>query len=443
MKRSPAFVCHRLLCSTVVALLVAGCGDGVVSLRDSLATVRVDSVTTPAGNVLVRRVFATLTRADSAWVEVTGSADPLQRTPSIRPVDGTNEFLVAGLRQAESYSIRVVSRSRAGARLESGAISTATDSLPVPLRTVRYTVTGAPSTGYTLFPINVSGRGYIVAFDAAGTVRWYFDADAAIPTAPVAAITQLRTGGFLAYVGFTSGWQPVAGRYFRIGLDGAVVSGISAPTPFYTDSHEIIPLYTGDSLSGSILFGYDLRTTDMTAFGGPSNTLLAGHYIFRQSLSGATDFWWNSWDHLRIDGWIEEPAIMRTWPQIDYAHPNAMAVDHDGNYLVSWRHLAEITKITRGRVPSCGAGADATIRSRWWVIHSASSADSTRSRSSRTATTFCSITVCGTRLRSHAPSSIGSIRSRAPRRSSGSSGTRPFSIPNSRDRCSASRTAIR
>ena len=328
-----------------MVLACASCTDGPVAPPELVALGRIDSLVTPATNVLSRWVFATISDADSAWVEFVGTSDAMQRSPAVRAVDGRNAFLVVGFRQGESYTVRVIARSRSGRVSESATTTTATDSVPSPLREVRYTVGGTASKGSTVLSVNLPTDSYIVVFDSAGTLRWYYEASRALPGGQVVDIHQLRAGGFLAYIGFTTGWQPVAGSYFRVGLDGTIAATLGAPAPFYTDSHEIIPLYAGDSLTGSVLFGYDIRLTDMTAYGGGTSSRLAGHYIFRQRLPATVEFFWNAWDHLSITDWIEEPLSFKTRSSIDFDHPNAMVIDRDGNYVVSWRHLAEITKI--------------------------------------------------------------------------------------------------
>lgn len=327
-----------------VALAASSCTDPV-SPRAPVVAGRIDSLATPPTNILSRWVFATITGADSAWVEVTGTNDALQRSPAVRAVDGRNALLVVGLRQGVAYTVRVVTKSSAGDVSAIGTAATVTDSVPSPLRDVRYTVSGTASRGYTAMAINFSPGSYIVAYDSIGNLRWYYEASRALPDGIVGDIQQLRAGGFLAYIGYTSGWQPVVGSYFRIGLDGTTAATLNAPAAFYTDSHEIIPLYSGDSLTGSIMFGYDIRPTNMTAFGGGTATQLAGHTIFRQRLPSTVEFFWNAWDHLSIADWIEEPVAFKTRSSIDFDHPNAMVVDVDGNYVVSWRGLAELTKI--------------------------------------------------------------------------------------------------
>jgi hypothetical protein len=57
---------------------------------------------------------------------------------------------------------------------------------------------------------------------------------------------------------------------------------------------------------------------------------------------------WNSADHFEItDGNENSPYLDFTESQIDYVHANAISVDSDTSFLVSLRHMDEITKVDR------------------------------------------------------------------------------------------------
>ena len=57
---------------------------------------------------------------------------------------------------------------------------------------------------------------------------------------------------------------------------------------------------------------------------------------------------WNSADHFEItDGNENSPYLDFTERQIDYVHANAISVDSDTSFLISARHMDEITKVDR------------------------------------------------------------------------------------------------
>ena len=89
--------------------------------------------------------------------------------------------------------------------------------------------------------------------------------------------------------------------------------------------------------------GFDFRTMDVSAMGGASNAQVLGNILQEVDSHGRVLFQWNAFDHLSITD--IDPSVPFNRPRIDWTHANAVDVDADGNYLVSFRHLSEVTKI--------------------------------------------------------------------------------------------------
>ena len=53
---------------------------------------------------------------------------------------------------------------------------------------------------------------------------------------------------------------------------------------------------------------------------------------------------WNCWDHFDVRNAIHENLRAKS---IDYVHMNSIAVDYDGNFVISSHNLSEVTKINR------------------------------------------------------------------------------------------------
>jgi hypothetical protein len=124
------------------------------------------------------------------------------------------------------------------------------------------------------------------------------------------------------------------------------VRAFTVAPPRYVDDHELWITTGADGQERIHLFTYDHRTTDLRAIGGASDATLAGHQLVRLRPDGSTEFEWNAWDHLGLDEWIEPPRPGPVDPaQPDFDHPNAIAFDRDGNYVVSWRNLGQVMKI--------------------------------------------------------------------------------------------------
>src|SRR5207247_614587 len=203
---------------------------------------------------------------------------------------------------------------------------------------------GAGPPGYLVTEVSHDSAAFVLAFDPEGRIRWY----QRIPIHPdesAMETKQLPNGDFTVYVGASTGWQPVGGRYIEFRPDGTIVRVYTAGAPYYTDNHELVVTMTGDGVTAAHLFGYDLRTLDLTALGGRPDQLVARHAILRQSASGVTEFLWNAWDHFSLADWVFVPPNLGLFPSIDFDHPNSLAIDRDGNYVVSFAMLGEIAKI--------------------------------------------------------------------------------------------------
>jgi len=326
-----------------VATLTAGCLHDVespVSAEPYLDSVR---ATVNPHNALSTVVTFASGNVDSARVVYSTAGDVPAFTPCYRVQGGTTSITTLGLRGGVVYTHQVVACGTA-APVASASLDLATGDLTASLQDVALSVSGLPTPGYTLTTVTRDSNAYVVAFDTAGEVRWYRSFPAREGEFALEA-KQHRNGNFTVFVGATRGWDPAYGRYFEITPDGQSVRTYTASVPYYTDNHELLLTFDDTGVDRVHLFGYDLRRVDLTAFGGLPNTLLAGHQILRQRVDGAVEFFWNAWDHLALEDWIEPPAEWFQLPNIDFDHPNSLDIDRDGNYIVSFRNLGEVTKI--------------------------------------------------------------------------------------------------
>jgi len=113
---------------------------------------------------------------------------------------------------------------------------------------------------------------------------------------------------------------------------------------FITDFHEFHLFRNGNS----ILMAADPRQIDMSQViegGNPVATVLG---LVFQELDADRNllFQWSSWDHFDILD-CDTNLVDLTGQIIDQVHGNSITIDFDGNFLLSSRHLSEITKINR------------------------------------------------------------------------------------------------
>ncbi len=108
---------------------------------------------------------------------------------------------------------------------------------------------------------------------------------------------------------------------------------------YSTDPHD----FRLTSQRTGVLLGLDYRTMDLSAYGGSSTAQVAGNVLQEVDTAGQVLFQWNAFDHFSITD--VDPSISLTSSFVDWTHGNAIEIDQDGNYLVSFRHFSEITKI--------------------------------------------------------------------------------------------------
>ncbi len=294
-------------------------------------------------NALSTVVSFTATRADSVRVVYWAGGEPPLATPYYRLRGDTARIATLGLRPRTTY-YHTVEAVGSDVRVASDTLPLATGDVPQSLQSVHLDVTGLPTGGYVLTPVTFFGAdtvAYALAFDASGQIRWYRAFNEGVPAGET---KQQPNGDFTIFLGLSQGWQPTYGRYVEFMPSGEIVRSYAASPPFYTDNHEILLSGIGDTVATVHLFGYELRQVDLSARGGPVDALVAGHVIERQSVTGQVEFLWNAWDHFVLADWIEPTGVN---PPLDFDHPNSLDFDVDGSYVVSFRHMGEITKIDR------------------------------------------------------------------------------------------------
>jgi len=279
---------------------------------------------------------------DSARVLYTAEGDPPLSTPCSQVLTDSARIPALGLKAETNYVYQVVSCGVPA--VVSSIVSGRTGSLPIGLQDIVLQITGSPHSGWVLLSTTRDSLGYLLAFDTTGAIRWY---RAFALRAGELALDgkQLGNGDFSVFIGATQGWQPTYGRYFEIRPDGELVRSYVAGPPYYTDGHDLLITFSDTNLDHVQLIGYDIRHMDLSRFGGYPDALVAGHTLLRQTASGSVDFQFSAWDHFTLDDWIEPPDTLKRVPSTDFDHPNSIDIDGDGNYIVSWRHFGEVTKI--------------------------------------------------------------------------------------------------
>jgi hypothetical protein len=312
--------------SIVGAVALAGCLDGPVGV--ALAPVPVIDAATLAmnpQNVLSAAVTVRVRNTDSVSVRIHPAADD-SVTPATVPADGGATIPVLGLRPEQQYVLRAVAHGPGGTVI-GNALELTTGSLPTDVP--RYTAAGSdPSPGYVAFAAGMYG----IVIDNTGRVVWYHR--------------------FVNGVGLSFMAQPI-GRYVArpptpqagdlepwVELDplGTVMRALDCARSLPSRPHDLI----GEPDGSYWIMCDDTRVMDLTAVGGVSEARVTGTVVQHVSAEGTLLFEWNPFDHFAI---TDVDDAERTGTSVNWMHGNAMDFDADGNLLVSFRNLGEITKI--------------------------------------------------------------------------------------------------
>ncbi|NQT24797.1 aryl-sulfate sulfotransferase [candidate division KSB1 bacterium] len=207
-------------------------------------------------------------------------------------------------------------------------------SVPSDFPFVNVTVNNSPDTGYVF--INTSWGSnphYSMILDNTGAPVWYVRSD------DNRQDLKVQLDGRITHM-IDPGWTD---RYF-VALDTTytVVDTFIVPEGYFADEHDLQVLPNGHYL---IIAKRD-SLIDMSQIvpGGNPTAWVLGNTLVEMDENDNPVFMWHSWDHFNIEDAIHEDL---TGGSIDYVHMNAMDVDLDGHYLISSRHLSEITKINR------------------------------------------------------------------------------------------------
>ena len=109
-----------------------------------------------------------------------------------------------------------------------------------------------------------------------------------------------------------------------------------------TDNHDFII-----NPDGSYFIGAKVeRTEDLTALGGSKDASVEEFALQKASATDELLWEWRSWEHLSPrmagpDQGVTDPPPAK----IDYAHYNSIALDPDGNLVISNKHMSQVTKI--------------------------------------------------------------------------------------------------
>jgi hypothetical protein len=310
------------------SLVLAACAgdDGVTQpARCQEPAVVSSAVTAVAGNALAAIVTARTLHTDSIAVRyrpVSAADDSV--TPSVPVTSDQVVAPVLGLLPETGYAASLVAYGACGAATGQDLAFT-TGALPADLPS--YAAEGLdPSPGYVAF----AAGSYGLVIDNTGRIVWYhrFDGGPGLNFQP-------QPNG--RYVARPPSPDPAA-PWLEIDPLGRVTRTLGCARGLAPRFHDLIVAPEGSYW----VMCDETRTMDLSSSGGHAAAQVTGTGVQHLSATAELLFEWSPFDRFEVAD--ADPASLAS-PQVNWTHGNAIALDDDGNLLISFRNLSEVTKI--------------------------------------------------------------------------------------------------
>jgi hypothetical protein len=310
------------------ALMTAACADDRVAPAP-VPLFGAVTIEQNANNVLAAIVSANVRFADSVAVRfrLKGAGEGADSvTPAGVVAAGPTRIAVLGLLPASQYEIRIVAYGNDRLTV-SAPLELTTDALPGDLPS--YTASGVnPLPGYVAMAAGMYG----LVLDNTGRVVWYHR----FPNGPWLNFMAQANGRYVARL--VTPDQTDVESWVELDPLGNVTRLIDCEMGLQPRFHDLLTEQNG----AYWILCDETRTMDLTEFGGAASARVTAQAIQHISAEGELLFHWTPFDHFDITD--VEPAF-RTGLNVNWTHANALDLDRDGNLLVSFRNLNEITKI--------------------------------------------------------------------------------------------------
>ena len=310
------------------AFALAGCGGDLTdSPSPPVPVLEVTAAATQPANVLSALVTGRARFTDSVAVQygIQGSAlDSV--TPAVEPTDGEVALPVFGLLPDTTYELRLIAHGESGTAT-SEIFRIRTGSLPADLPQFR-AGGPSPSPGYVLF----AAEWYGIVIDNTGRVVWYVR----FPEGPSLNFQAQSNGRYIArpFTPDSSDLRPV----LEFDPLGTVTRRLGCARGLRPRFHDVLVEPDGSYW----LMCDETRVMDLSGVGGVPGARVTGTVVQHLEASDGLVFEWSPFDHFEITDVDHESRSGQT---VNWTHGNALDLDAQGNLLVSFRSLGEITKI--------------------------------------------------------------------------------------------------
>jgi hypothetical protein len=314
----------------VASALVVACISEPTDFGSSIPAI-IDAVSVESNphNAISAIVYIRVRHADSVAVRfrpVDGGTSVDSVTPAV-PVLGDSAVIpVLGLLPTRRYTLRAIVFGAAALSL-SQPVELTTDTLPSDLPS--YSAQGTdPTPGYVVF----AAGGFGIVIDNSGRVVWY----RRFPNGPGLNFMAQPSGRFMARPGTPdpTDIEP----WLEVDVLGNITRTFGCALGLPSRFHDLIAGPDGDYW----ILCDETRVQDLTTLGGNAAARVTGTALQHISRDGELLFSWSPFGHFDV---ADLDPTDRAVANVNWTHGNALDLDGDGNIILSFRTLGEVTKI--------------------------------------------------------------------------------------------------
>jgi hypothetical protein len=315
--------------SLMAVLFGAACSDAaIVSVAGADPIIEGTVVLHNERNALSALVRLRTQRADSVAVRyrVLGAGDAADSmTAMVRATLGWTRIPVLGLRAAQHYELRVIAFGN-GTSVVGEPIAFVTNPLPADIPA--YTAAGnSASPGY----VAIAAGKYGLVLDNSGRVVWYHHFE----NGPW--LNFMAANGRYVARNVTTDPNDVE-SWVELDVLGNVTRQLGCDLGLQPRFHDLLIEPDG----AYWILCDESRTMNLIEFGGVAEARVTGTAVQHIGAAGELLFHWTPFDHLHI---TDVDSVTRSGFTVNWTHGNSLDLDADGNLLVSFRNLHEITSI--------------------------------------------------------------------------------------------------
>jgi hypothetical protein len=305
------------------------------------------------GNILKPKIEFELKDSGEAWVEFWPESMPAYRRNTKPVAAASHSVTLMNLTEETRYKFRIITLdSESKDTLRSREFDFMTGLVPPEVLTIRKDKIDTTSfSGYILIR-RFFKSGADVLLNNKGEIVWYNLYDTAVRR----PVTYTTRGTFLSI--YDSAVIRETDIYGRTLLD-VDLEQLGQPERFH---HEV--LY--DSDENILSLSVDSARRDLRRWGGKKDQFLRADGIVKMDKTGKILWKWNLLDAHDPNDFRDTVNLRDVW-----GHANAMVIDKDGNYLVSFRDFSQVWKIdsrTGKVIWRLGKGGDFKMPSEAWFL---------------------------------------------------------------------------